>query len=255
MSYLVLARKARPRNFSEVVGQKPVVRTLQNALSQDRVAHAIIFSGVRGVGKTTLARILAKCLNCDKGPTAEPCNDCSPCREIDEGRSLDVYEINDSLLEKLACDDTPETVKVFNLLKSIENMVNRLGKQAPYLYSIGERAIAIARAFQERQQATQEALQALEELIHEINLAEQERAEMNLMPESFAIYWLLQRDAAPNAEWIARNLRDYGARIVQIDDSRGGAGWRAEGRIAQHRKHRRRIRQQHHGRLANPAAV
>lgn len=122
--------------------------------------------------------------------------------------SLDVYEINDSLLEKLAGDDTPETVKVFNLLKSIENMVNGQGGQAPYLHSIGERAMAIARSFQERQQATQDALQALEELIREINLAEKERAEMNLKPESFAIYWLLQRDAAPNAEWIARQMED-----------------------------------------------
>jgi len=94
VSYLVLARKARPRNFSEVVGQKPVVRTLQNALAQDRVAHAMIFSGVRGVGKTTLARIMAKALNCEKREGAEPCNHCRSCLEINSGASVDLVEID-----------------------------------------------------------------------------------------------------------------------------------------------------------------
>ena len=94
VSYLVLARKARPRNFSEVVGQKPVVRTLQNALVQDRVAHAMIFSGVRGVGKTTLARIMAKALNCEDRDGAEPCNRCRSCLEISGGGSVDLVEID-----------------------------------------------------------------------------------------------------------------------------------------------------------------
>jgi len=94
MSYLVFARKYRPTTFSEVVGQKPVVRTLQNSLKRDRVAHAILFSGVRGVGKTTLARLMAKALNCANGPLPEPCNECRSCIEIGSGSALDLLEID-----------------------------------------------------------------------------------------------------------------------------------------------------------------
>lgn len=94
MSYLVLARKSRPQTFAEVVGQKPVVRTLQNALRQQRVGHALLFSGVRGTGKTTLARIMAKALNCEQGPAPEPCNVCRSCREITDGGSIDLQEVD-----------------------------------------------------------------------------------------------------------------------------------------------------------------
>ncbi len=94
MSYLVLARKARPQTFDEVVGQRPVVKTLQNSLLRDRVAHAILFSGVRGVGKTTLARIMAKALNCEQGPARNPCNVCESCRTITAGSAIDLYEID-----------------------------------------------------------------------------------------------------------------------------------------------------------------
>ncbi len=95
MSYLVLARKYRPQTFEDVVGQTPVSRTLANALSSNRVAHGYIFSGPRGVGKTTTARILAKCLNCETGPTTTPCNKCDACVSISQGTSTDdVLEID-----------------------------------------------------------------------------------------------------------------------------------------------------------------
>ena len=94
MSYLVLARKWRPQNFEQIVGQETITRTLTNALKTGRVAHAFLFSGARGVGKTTLARVLAKALNCEKGPTAEPCGVCGACREITAGSAVDVQEID-----------------------------------------------------------------------------------------------------------------------------------------------------------------
>ena len=94
MSYVVLARKYRPNQFDEVVGQGHVARTLKNAIEQDRVAHAFLFAGARGVGKTSTARILAKALNCKTGPTPTPCGECVACVEIKEGQSLDVFEID-----------------------------------------------------------------------------------------------------------------------------------------------------------------
>ena len=94
MSYLVLARKWRPRQFSEVVAQEHVTRTLENAITQNRLASAYLFTGPRGVGKTTMARLLAKAVNCETGPTITPCDACSMCKEIAEGRSLDVLEID-----------------------------------------------------------------------------------------------------------------------------------------------------------------
>ncbi|MGZ3606155.1 MAG: DNA polymerase III subunit gamma/tau [Thermodesulfobacteriota bacterium] len=94
MSYLVLARKWRPQLFEEVVGQQHITKTLQNAISQKRVAHAFLFTGARGVGKTSTARILAKALNCEKGPQITPCDQCTNCQEITHGTSMDVIEID-----------------------------------------------------------------------------------------------------------------------------------------------------------------
>ena len=106
MSYQVLARKWRPRNFTEMVGQEHVVRALGNALDNDRLHHAYLFTGTRGVGKTTLARILSKSLNCETGVSSSPCGTCSVCREIDEGRFVDLLEVDAA--SKTGVDDTRE---------------------------------------------------------------------------------------------------------------------------------------------------
>jgi DNA polymerase III subunit gamma/tau len=106
MSYLALARKWRPRNFGELAGQEHVMRALVNALESGRVHHAFLFTGTRGVGKTTIARILAKSLNCETGVTATPCGVCSACREIDEGRFVDLIEVDAASRTKV--DDTRE---------------------------------------------------------------------------------------------------------------------------------------------------
>jgi DNA polymerase-3 subunit gamma/tau len=106
MAYLALARKWRPKTFSEVVGQNHVVKALSNALESGRVHHAFLFTGTRGVGKTTLARIFAKSLNCEQGTSAEPCQECATCTSIDEGRYVDLIEVDAASRTKV--DDTRE---------------------------------------------------------------------------------------------------------------------------------------------------
>src|ERR1700719_4328369 len=104
MSYVVLARKWRPKRFAEMVGQEHVLRALSNALDSGKVHHAFLFTGTRGVGKTTVARILAKSLNCETGVSSNPCGVCAACREIDEGRFIDLIEVDAASRTKV--DDT-----------------------------------------------------------------------------------------------------------------------------------------------------
>jgi DNA polymerase III subunit gamma/tau len=124
MSYQVLARKWRPRNFTELVGQEHVLRALINALDNDRLHHAFLFTGTRGVGKTTIARILAKSLNCETGVTSKPCGTCSACREIDEGRFVDLIEVDAASRTKV--EDTRE------LLENVQYAPSR-GRYKVYL--------------------------------------------------------------------------------------------------------------------------
>jgi DNA polymerase III subunit gamma/tau len=104
--YIALARKWRPRSFAEMTGQEHVLRALSHALERDRVHHAYLFAGTRGVGKTTVARILAKCLNCERGVSATPCGVCASCREIDTGRNVDLIEVDAA--SRTRVDDTRE---------------------------------------------------------------------------------------------------------------------------------------------------
>lgn len=109
MSYLALARKWRPKKFADVAGQDHIVRALVNALESDRVHHAYLFAGTRGVGKTTVARILAKALNCETGVHAEPCGECAACISIDEGRFIDLIEVDAASRTKV--DDTRQLLE------------------------------------------------------------------------------------------------------------------------------------------------
>jgi DNA polymerase-3 subunit gamma/tau len=127
MSYLVSARRWRPQTFEDLVGQEHVSRTLTNAIRAGRVAHAFLFTGVRGVGKTTAARILAKALNCEKGPTPTPCNACTNCREITAGGAVDVLEIDGA--SNTGVDDVREI---------IENARYRAAKSRFKIYIIDE---------------------------------------------------------------------------------------------------------------------
>ncbi|MDX1796961.1 MAG: DNA polymerase III subunit gamma/tau, partial [Hydrogenovibrio sp.] len=109
MSYTVLARKWRPKNFSELVGQQHVMQALSNALDQQRLHHAYLFTGTRGVGKTTIARIFSKALNCEQGITSKPCGECAVCRSIDEGRFVDLIEVDAASRTKV--EDTRELLE------------------------------------------------------------------------------------------------------------------------------------------------
>ncbi|MBT8149710.1 MAG: AAA family ATPase, partial [Gammaproteobacteria bacterium] len=109
MSHQVLARKWRPQSFAELAGQQHVLQALGNALEQQRIHHAYLLTGTRGVGKTTIARILARCLNCEKGISPTPCGECAACREIIEGRCIDLIEVDAASRTKV--EDTRELLE------------------------------------------------------------------------------------------------------------------------------------------------
>ena len=127
MSYTALARKWRPRNFGELTGQEHVLRALANALDSGRVHHAFLFAGTRGVGKTTIARILAKCLNCERGVSSRPCGECAACVEIDAGRNMDVIEV-----------DAASQTKVEETRELLENVQYAPGRSRYKVYLIDE---------------------------------------------------------------------------------------------------------------------
>jgi DNA polymerase III subunit gamma/tau len=154
MSYLVLARKYRPKTFSELVGQSHVVQALSNALTQQRLHHAYLFTGTRGVGKTTVSRILAKSLNCERGITAEPCGVCEICLAIDSGRFVDYTELDaasnrgveevQQLLEQAVYKPVQGRFKVFMIDEvhmltntAFNAMLKTLEEPHEYLYSLG----------------------------------------------------------------------------------------------------------------------
>jgi DNA polymerase III subunit gamma/tau len=127
MSYTALARKWRPKTFAELTGQEHVLRALSNALDSGRVHHAFLFAGTRGVGKTTIARILAKCLNCERGVSSQPCGECSACVEIDAGRNMDVIEV-----------DAASQTKVEETRELLENVQYAPGRSRYKVYLIDE---------------------------------------------------------------------------------------------------------------------
>jgi len=136
MSYLVMARKYRPEAFDEIVGQKAITKTLQNALKSGRIAHAFLFSGPHGVGKTSMARILAKCLNCAEGPTITPCQVCDACQAISTGSDVDVIEI-----------DGASKRKIDNIKEVIQNVIYAPTRSKHKIYIIDEVHMLTKEAF------------------------------------------------------------------------------------------------------------
>ncbi|MDB5108702.1 MAG: hypothetical protein JWM69_1643 [Candidatus Binatus sp.] len=200
-THLVLARKWRPDKFSDLVGQEHVTRTLSEALKRGRIAHAFLFTGIRGVGKTTAARILARCLNCERGPIAEPCGECAACVEIRAGRALDVSEIDGATYRKI--DDARAI---------IENLSYRPARDRFKIYIIDE-------AHQLTDQAFNALLKTLEEPPPHVKFI-LATIEPQKMPET--ILARLQRDDFRRIPYttILERLKDLAAREeIQVEET------------------------------------
>src|ERR1700735_5350157 len=180
--YQVIARKYRPQNFAGLIGQEHVRTTLENAISQKRIAHGYIFSGQRGTGKTTVARILARCLNCVNGPTNRPCDACASCREIAAGGSVDVIEI-----------DAASNRGINEMRELRENVRFQPARDRFKVFIIDE-----------AHQITNEAFNALLKTIEE--------------PPSWAVFILCTTESHKIPATIASRCQHFSFRSVEFDD-------------------------------------
>jgi DNA polymerase III subunit gamma/tau len=187
--YQVIARKYRPRTFSEVVNQEHVKTTLENAIAQNRIAHGYIFSGQRGTGKTTVARILARCLNCIKGPTASPCGECASCREITAGGTVDVIEI-----------DAASNRGINEMRELRENVRYQPARDRYKIFIIDE-----------AHQITSEAFNALLKTIEE--------------PPEWAVFVLCTTEAHKIPATIASRCQHFSFRSVDFEDLTARMAW------------------------------
>ena len=187
--YQVIARKYRPQTFSEVVNQEHVKTTLENAIAQNRIAHGYIFSGQRGTGKTTVARILARCLNCIKGPTASPCGECASCREITAGGTVDVIEI-----------DAASNRGINEMRELRENVRYQPARDRYKIFIIDE-----------AHQITNEAFNALLKTIEE--------------PPEWAVFVLCTTEAHKIPATIASRCQHFSFRSVDFEDLTARMAW------------------------------
>src|SRR5438093_8142544 len=190
--YQVIARKYRPQSFADVVNQDHVKTTLENAIAQQRIAHGYIFSGQRGTGKTTVARILARCLNCIKGPTVTPCGECASCREITAGGTVDVIEI-----------DAASNRGINEMRELRENVRYRPARDRYKIFIIDE-----------AHQITNEAFNALLKTIEE--------------PPPWAVFVLCTTEAHKIPATIASRCQHFSSRSVDFDELMARMKWICE---------------------------